>query len=78
MYIGSGRVLVIGGKTLLRRFLTYYLQIAASNNPNFLEELMVMNAVNECHRLGAMTQHLVVTPDMDSLLNLVEKGIVPR
>jgi len=35
--------------------------VTAANNPNFLEELMVLDG-SACYRVGPMSQHLIVTP----------------
>jgi len=45
--------------------------VTAANNPNFLEELMVMEDLS-CYRVGPMSQHLIVTPDIEDLLQKVD------
>jgi len=66
-----GKIVVYKSGKVKFKIGDYLYDITAANNPNFLEELMVIEE-SSCYRVGSMDQHLIVTPDLENLLQKVD------
>jgi len=65
-----GKIIVYKSGKVKMKIGDFLYDINAANNPNFLEELMVINTTSHtCCRIGPMAQHLIVTPNVDKLLD---------